>query len=340
MFNPYYESVNILMEENESYDTVPEVRAARDRIQMILEDANSPATQKYQEKMYNAVMKKAHIDFGDIPKSEGIIKNYSGYSTMVDTLNTIEQLATAEKANNVIEYVNIVKSAIKNIELLSATYNKGFTTKTAYVGMEYDTYVYFCVEATTALIYAFVDVMKAPDKVLLNMTIRNNKARAEEFYFEQLKKFNKVQDNMGIEYRKFLEKMCDNGRENLTGATIVGIGTVVAVAMAIIPITREVIYQIYSFRGKLSEALEVQSKFLELNAACVESNDMMDAEKKKKVLAKQEKLSKTLRSLSDKIRVKSAKSIMDSKNELKSDNKMLSINSIKDEVSNSPFEIL
>ena len=62
--------------------------------------------------------------------------------------------------------------------------------------------------------------------------------------------------------------------------------------------------------------------------------------KKKKVIDKQEKLAKKMIKLSDAIRVKSSKSIMDSKRELSSENKRMSIDSLRDEVSNSPFEIL
>ena len=337
-YNPYLESAKILCTVDD--DNRLEYFKESSDIQLVLEDVNSPVTQKYQEKLYNAIMKKAHIDFGDIPKSAGIIRNYSGYPNMCDTLITIKKLAEEDKALNVIDYVNTVQTAIKNIENLSSTYQKGFTTKTEYVALEYDTYVFFCVEATTALIYSFVDVMKAPDKQTLDIKIKNTKLRADEFYFEQLKKFNKVQDNLGIDYRKMLESMCDKGKNNFTGATLVGVTTVMAAAMAIVPITREVIYQIYHFRGKLSESLEMQGHFLELNKTCVENNELMDADKKKKVLTKQEALAKKLLKLADVVRVKSSKSILDSKRELQSDNKMLSINSIKEEISNSPFEIL
>lgn len=337
-YNPYFESVKVL--SSDEIDDRIEMVTESTNIQLVLEDVNSPVTQKYQEKMYNAIMKKAHINFGDIPKSAGNIKNYSGYNNMCDTLLTVQKLAEDDKAVNVISYVKIVQDAIKNIEMLSATYQKGFTTKTEYVALEYDTYVFFCVEATTALIYSFVDVMKAPDKQTMDMKITNTKLRADEFYFEQLKKFNKVQENLGIDYRKMLEAMCDKGKNNFTGVTLLGISTVLAVSLAIVPITREIIYQIYNFRGKLSESLEMQANFLELNKTCVESNEMMDATKKKKVLDKQEKLAKKLFKLADSIRVKSSKSILDSKRELKNDNKMLSIDNIKDEISNSPFEII
>jgi len=337
-YNPYTESVKVLSSE-EITNRIDAINESTN-IQLVLEDVNSPVTQKYQEKMYKSIMNKAHIDFGDIPKSAGIIRNYTGYPSMCDTLITIQKLAEEDKAYNVIAYVKIVQDAIKNIENLSSTYQKGFTTKTQYVAMEYDTYVYFCVEATTALIYSFVDVIKSPDKQTLDMKIKNTKLRADEFYFEQLKKFNKVQENLGIDYRKMLEGMCDKGKNNFTGTTLIGISTVLAVSMAIVPITREIIYQIYHFRGKLSDSLEMQGHFLELNKACVENNELMDAKKKSKVLERQEKLAKQLLKMADAVRVKSAKSILDSKRELQNDNKMLSIDSIKDEISNSPFEIL
>ena len=206
--------------------------------------------------------------------------------------------------------------------------------------MEYDTYVYFCIEATTALIYSFVDVMKSPAKQTYEMKIRNTKLRADEFYFEQLKKFNKAQDNLGIEYRNMLENMCNKGKNNFTGAAVLGFSAVVAAALAIVPITREIIYQIYNFRGKLSESLEMQARFLELNKTTVENNEMIDAKKRSEIVSKQEKLYKKLYKLADMLKVKSARSILDSKRELQNDNKMLSINNIKDEVSNSPFEII
>lgn len=333
-FNPYYESIKVLADEEAPFFKEAE------SIGLVLEDADSPVTRKYHEKMYKSIINKAHIDFGDIPKSTGNIRNYSGYATMIDTLNTIMKLAEEQKAPNVQVYVKIVQDAIHHIENLSSTFEKGFTTKTEYVAMEYDTYVFFCVEATTALIYSFVDTIKSPEKQMLDMKIKNTKLRADEFFFEQLKKFNQVQNNVGIDYRKMLEHMCDKGRQNFSGAMLVGVGAVMTAAMAIVPITREVIYQIYNFRGKISDSLEMQSHFLELNRTCIEANDALTAEKKNKILQKQEKLAKQLQKMADTIRVKSAKSVVDSKRELQKDNSMLSIDSIKDEVSNSPFEII
>ena len=331
MYNLYTESRLVLRDGINSDEYV----------QTILEDANSPVTRKYQEKLYESIINKSHIDFGDIPKSNGNIRNYSGYNSMVETLDVIANLAIEKKANNVIEYVDIVKTAIHNIEELSSTYEKGFNTKTKYVAMEYDTYVYLCVEATTALIYSFVEVVKNPSKRVLDMTIKNTKMRADEFYFNQLKTFNAVQRTKGIDYRKMLEEMCKSGKENFLGtAEVVGLATIMAVAMSIVPLTRECIYQIYSLRGKLSENLDMQAAFLELNKTCIEGNDAITEEKKKKIIDKQSKQVQRMRRLADKLRVKSAKSIVDSQKEIGKDNKDITVDSIRKDISDSPFELI
>lgn len=331
MYNLYTESLLVLRDGINSDEYV----------QTILEDANSPVTRKYQEKLYESIINKSHIDFGDIPKSNGNIRNYSGYNSMVETLDVIANLAIEKKANNVIEYVDIVKTAIHNIEELSSTYEKGFNTKTKYVAMEYGTYVYLCVEATTALIYSFVEVVKNPSKRVLDMTIKNTKMRADEFYFNQLKTFNAVQRTKGIDYRKMLEEMCKSGKENFLGtAEVVGLATIMAVAMSIVPLTRECVYQIYSLRGKLSENLDMQAAFLELNKTCIEGNDAITEEKKKKIIDKQSKQVQRMRRLADKLRVKSAKSIVDSQKEIGKDNKDITVDSIRKDISDSPFELI
>lgn len=334
-FNPYFESIKVITENNDIKVT------ESNGIRYILEDVNSPVTRKYHEKMFKSIIEKKHINFGDIPLSKGNIRDYSGYPAMVDTLNTILKLARESEVITVEKYVLIVQEAIRNIEELSSSYQKGFITKTEYVAMEYNTYVYFCVEATTAILYSFVDYIKTPDQTKIKIVIKNTKMRADEFYFDQLLKFNKSQENIGVEYRKMLEQLCNKDKNNFIGtSTAIGMSAVMVAAIAIVPITREVLYQIYNFRGKLSESLDLQVQFLEMNKACVEANSGILENKKSKILQKQEKLAKSIKKLSDIIRVKSAKSIVDSKRELEKDNKMMSIDSLKNDVSNSPFELL
>ena len=332
------ESINILMENEYNTRTYGH---EYENIQTVLEDANSPVTKKYQQKLFQSVIDKKHINFGSIPKSEGNIKNYEGYPNMVETLNILYNLAADQKNSNVLEYVNIVQKALRNIENLSSTYMKGYQTKTEYVELEYNTYVYICVEATSTLLYQFVDYMRRPTDQIMTIVLKNDTLRADLFYFEQLRKFNNVNDKMGIDYRKMLESLCEKGRNNFLGSEmVVGLAAISLVAMSIVPVTRECIYQIYHLREQLSKSLEMQAAFLEMNAACVNSNTAFTAEKKKKILEKQNKTKNKLLKLANTLKVNAVKSKEKGKKDIKESNKMLTINSIQNEVSDSPFEFV
>lgn len=334
VFNPYFEAVSILMDESDKGTSFKEIQA-------VLEDANSPVTQKFQEKLFQSVIEKGHIDFGDIGKSAGDIRSYVGYKNMVDTLMVLSQLATEEKSNDVLKYVKDVQNTISNIETLVQTYKKGFNTKTDYVMLEYNTMVYTCVEATSTLLYEFVEYVKRPDMVTFKITLKNTKMRANLFYFEQLEKYNNVINKMAIDHRKMLETMCNKGKQEALGsAMVVGIASMTITIFSIIPIIRKLIHVVYKNREKISESLEMQAEFLEMNKTCIEANDALTVDKKRKILAKQEKLRQKFLKYADKLRVKNAKAIQDSNKEIAQSNKALTIDGLKDEISNSPLEII
>ena len=336
-FNPYYNASMILLEStcNDKQTFGYEI----DKIQTILEDANSPVTTKYKEKLYKSVLDKGHIDFGSIPMSKGNIREYSGYRNMVDTLEVIIGLGTAEKSN-VVKYATTVLEAVKNIESLTTVFQKGFASKTEYVMLEYNTYVYTCVEATTTLIYEFVEYVKRPDKTTYQIALKDTKLRANLFYFDQLGHFNNVNRNMHINYRKMLEGVIAQGKNNFAGTELIGIAAVSMVALAVVPVTRTLIYHFYNLRANLSNELEVQANFLEMNRTCVEANDAFTEDKKKKILTKQENLRKKLLKLSDLLRVKEAKATRESKRDIEKDNALLTVNALRDDVSNSSLELL
>ncbi len=309
-------------------------------VKTILEDANSPVTRKYQEKLFQSIIDKKHIDFGDIPKSAGNIKAYTGYNNMMEVLNAIDGLANEQKNKEVLGYVAVVKKAISNIENLSSSYAKGFINKSDYVMLEYNTYVYTCIEATSSLLYEFVEYIKRPDQQVMSIQLKNTKYRANLYYFDQLNKFNNVNAKMGMDYRKLIESLCNKGRNNFLGAEmIVGVAALSMAALAIVPLTRELIYRFYHMRSNLAQSLELQAEFLEMNKTCLEANDSITTEKKKKILEKQNKTRLRLLKLADIIRVKNAKGMNETKKDLDDDNKLLSINNLQDEISNSPFEL-
>lgn len=335
-FDPLYEEACIL-----AWGTpTSEYRRAFQNARCILEEAASPITRKHQEKLFKSVIEKGHIRFDDIEKSAGNIADYTGYGNMVSILDTIDQLATDQKADKVKTYTGIVKSAIGYIRDLSATFQRGFQTKCEYAMLEYNTYVYCCVEATSSLIYEFVDYIKRPDKSTMTIQLKNTTVRANLFYFQQLMKFNRVQEEMGMDYRKMLESMMQKGRENFIGIdTAIGIGAITLVAAAIVPITREIVYQVYNTRKNLSLELEQQAMFLEMNKIAVQNNDNLDPAQKKKVLDKQQKLAQQLRRLSSKLRVDAVTATKKGQKDLESDNKEMTMAKTKEDIENSPITL-
>lgn len=281
----------------------------------------SPASRQYIQDLYRSVLNKSHIDFGDIPKSAGDITAYSGYPQMKSVLDSIEQLCKNQLNSNVMQYVSIIRKAITNLVLLSPEYKRGYATKTEYTMAEYQIYVYMCVEATTSILYGFVDYSKQVDNGSFKITLVNTKTRANILYIDILRNFNAVMSKNVDGYRKVLREFNNKGKNNFIGIeTLVGIGAVAALLYSIVPVTRRAIYLIYKVRNDLSMSLDAQAKFLEMNASCLEANAVMDAKKKQKVVEKQKKMVSTLRKISDKLRINSVKAAASSQQEMNKDN--------------------
>lgn len=331
IFDPLKGAVNILME---SEDTP---RSEQIKIQAILEDTNSPVKNKYIEKLFDSVINKGHIDFGNIPQSRGNIVEYSGYTNMIEVLENVMKLASDAKSQSVIEYVQIIKTAISNMRMLAPIYQKGFRMKNDYVMLEYNTFVYTIVQATSTLLYEFIDYVKKPSSQTIEIVLKNNKYRANTFYFDQLNKFNSI--NAKMQYGKYLETMISNGREAFTGVEVVGLTVVVGVALAIIPVTRELVYQYYNIKSNLSDCLAQQAYFLEMNKTVVEANSDFNEKKKTAILMKQEKIKNLCMRLSEKLRVTHVKSMDSAKAAIQNDNKLLTIDGIQKEISDSPLQL-
>lgn len=332
-FTPYIDAAFILSESDQLSS------ADLRKYTAMFEDVNSPITNKYVEKLYESVISKKHVDFGDIPNSAGRITQYSGYPSVQETVNTIRQLALDQKSDKVIGFADVVIRAIDNMNKLSDVFEKGFRLKCEYVQLEYCTYVYTIVQATSALLYSFVDYIKRPNSDKIDISIKNNTKSADLFYFQQLKKFNNICNDMN--YRAFLEGIINKGREQFIGTdTAIGLAVVTSVALAIVPLTRSLIYQFYNLRSKLSDYLAQQAYFLELNKANVQMNTEFDKNKKENIIKRQEMLKNNLMKLSDKLRVVNKNANGGASRELKTDNSMMTVDRIKREISSAPLELM
>lgn len=318
----------------------PTMRQERE-VLAYFEDANSSVTSKYLERLYMSVISKAHIDFDNIPVSAGDIEKYVGYKNMIDVLDNVNALASNLNNKQVQQYVMTVKEAINNIRKLAPLYKKGFMMKNEYVMLEYNTFVYACVQATSTILYEFVDYVKRPDATTIKITLKNTKYRANTFYIDQLAKYNAV--NKKMQYAKFLDGMLKDGEDNFIGAyTAIGVTAVVAVALAIIPVMRELVYQYYNIKSNISDALAQQAYFLELNKSVVEANSDFSKEKKADILMKQEKVKNLCLRVSDKLRVTHAKAMSAGEAAIRNDSKYMTLDNMKhgDNGSTSSLQLL
>jgi hypothetical protein len=138
-----------------------------------------------------------------------------------------------------------------------------------------------------------------------------------------------------------LDGMISKGQNNFTGIEeVIGIAAVSIAALAIIPITRELIYHFYNLRANLSNELEVQANFLEMNRTCVEANSAFTEDKKRKILSRQENLRKKLLKLSDMLRIKEVQAKRESKRDIEKANAEITVDNIRTNISNSPLELI
>lgn len=318
-----------------SSDSEREVRA-------ILEDAESPTTRKAMSTLYKYILDKSYVDFGDIPKSKGDITKYAGYTTMMDVLNTLKELAASDVTyKDIRTYADTVTTSIGIITENARYYEKAFQKKIDILMIEYNTFVYACVEATTAILYQFADFMKTPSTHELKVVFKNTKYRADLFFIDQLTQFNRA--GKSGQYQTYLSSIIKSGQENfiLDGFAVGSIALVTAVIFTIVPVTRKLIYTIQDMRGRLADALELQAYFLELNKASVQAQQgNRGAEKTEKILAKQEAIRLKFLRLADKLRVKSLQAQELSSRQQAEEDRSLTIKSAHDDVSDDDIVIV
>lgn len=300
---------------------------------LVLEDTNSPIANKYVEKLYDSVVSKSHIDFDDIPTSKGVLKNYKRFPQLQETITAIEGLAKEQNNAEVGSMVSELQLAISNLNKNSPIYAQCFTKNCEYGIIEYNTYVYTLIQATSAILYDYVQYIKDPSVSKINVTLRNTVMRADKFYYEHLKKLNAITSKP--DYAKYLGTILNNGKEGFLGYTALGIAAVAAVAVSIVPITRELIYQFYHLRTKVADCFEQNAYFLEMNKLAVENNASFSEKQRAEILRKQENCRNKLTRIANKLRISSAMSDDNSRRAIQKDNVTLRMDAIRREVNNT-----
>lgn len=310
-------AIDILIENAESYSEKTRIFALNEAEQAVIND-------KMVGNIYQTALKRKDIDFDNIPHTKGNVQKFHGYENIVGTLNVLKQLS--KKFGIKIDELEVVEDALTNLRANRNTFERSFALDVGFLQMYYNTLVYACIESTSLILSSYVEYVKTINNV--DFKLKKGKGIQGNICIENLKKFNKSVKTG--EFSKFAKNLLDGNKQNIIGGgAIMTVATIAGIAASIVPVARELIYWAYDSRMKISEYLDQQSKFLEMNKVRLNSSGMSAAQKSG-VVAKQGEAINKLEQLSDKIKVNHQLTDKSAGSKLKQDNKQWTINSISD----------
>lgn len=307
--------MDILIENAEAYSEKTAIYALNEAEQAVVND-------KMVGNIYQSALKRRDIDFDNIPHTKGNVQKFHGYDNIVGTINVLRQLS--KKFGIKIDELDVVDDALSNLRAYRGTFERGFALEVGFLQLYYNTLVYACVESTSLILSSYVEYVKSINNI--EFKLKKGKGIQGNICLDNLKKFNKSVKTG--EFSKFAKNLIDGDKQNFVGGGL-AVGAIIGIAASIVPVARELIYYMYESRMKVSEYLDQQSKFLEMNKFRLNSSNM-PAPQRNAILNKQGDAINKLEVLSDKIKVNHQLTNKSAEGKLKQDNKQWTLNSISD----------
>lgn len=310
-----------------------------DTTKYIMESGDDKVLMALTSKLYEKILEKYEkIDFTSIARSRGDITKIEKYDSLTECVDIINRLV--KEYNEDPSPVNVVSSAMDNIQSRVTMFKKGFTYGSPIVIMTYNTMVMAIVESVSFLIGACIEYIKIPGNETFRMaldTVAYNNTK-QNLMFESLAAFNEgcasgefdkamsmcldqtkvrreaveIADAKEVEVKidspflppegeeddeviihdvKEKSVVKEDGEMGFWGAAayVVSRGFFF-IAKFLVPALRNLIYFFYAKRQARSDYYADMAQLIQMNMLEVQQNSSMDVEKKKKVLAKQEKI--------------------------------------------------
>ncbi len=273
--------------------------------------------------LYKTILERKDCDFGDIPDSKGSITKCKYMKSTEESLDILSELMV--KNNIPTTEVDIVRQAIVNMKKYTPTFESAFQMKQDYLILFYNTIVMAIIDATSMIIADYMNYLLGPEQSQYDSRSRNDKGRGR-ISLDNLRRFN---DEVKVGHFETMSTyLLDAQRKNFTGTGIVITGVVITALVSVIPVTRQLIYFFYRTKVKLSDYLEMQAYFLELNKLGVQASSK-SAKEKQEILKKQEKIILKLRRTADKLKINDEDIGALAKKQVADDNKGFSLQNIE-----------
>ena len=283
------------------------------------------------QNLYKSVIDRKNIDFGDIPDSAGDIEKMKYYANTVECLDTLEELY---RKHNIEEPTLVtIRTAISNMKKYRPQFQDGFRRKHEFIMVTYNSLAMSIVDATSFLIASFMDYIVYPDnKYAVGKNARNSRGRVVT---DSLEKFNTMSNNN--QFSDALDYMLMEQRKNFAGETVVITGAIIMILLSIVPIIRELIFFYYHSRVRMSDYLNMQADFLEMNKLAVEASSKSPTERKS-IIKKQDAVIKKMRAKADKLQINDVDTNDVVKKEQKNENSLWSLSNIEKQLSKNKLE--
>ena len=283
------------------------------------------------QNLYKSVIDRKNIDFGDIPDSAGDIEKMKYYANTVECLNTLEELY---RQHNIEEPTLVtIRTAISNMKKYRPQFQDGFRRKHDFIMLTYNSLAMSIIDATSFLIASFMDYVVSPNNAYaVGKNANNSRGRVVT---SSLEKFNSMSNNN--QFGDALEYMLMEQRKNFAGETVVVTGAIIMILLSIVPIIRELIFFYYHSRVRLSDYLNMQADFLEMNKLAVQASEKSPTERKA-IIKKQNDVIKKLRRKADKLQINDVDTNDVVKKEQKNEDSLWSLGNIEKQLSKNKLE--
>lgn len=319
----------------------------RPSVHSIVVEASSSEDKKYMKSMskndvhqinatliqnlYESTLKRKNFDYGHIPDSKGDIDKVKHIEDTIAALDILQDLYS--KNNITDDSVSVVKNAISNVRQFKLHFVNAFQINNEVVIILYNSIVMSIMDATSMLIANYTTYIMGSDP---NFSIRGDIDKNKGVVsIKNLRSFNSLCDNGTM--AKGLSWFKDEHRKNLAGEEIIIAGAILAVILSIVPLCREIVYFFYYSRVKMSDILNMQADFLEMNKLAVEASSKSPSEKKN-IIKKQQQVSKKMRKTADKLMINNVDTNDVAKKEIKDENSLWSLNTIEKQINKNKME--
>lgn len=277
------------------------------------------------------VGKVSEVDYGDIPSTKGYIQRLPKYKQMRECIEILHDIFTQYKEDTtpVDEIDNALSNLENNTDLFAASYAGGIELGI----ITYETAALGVVTSLGFMIAVCIEYVKDPKKQGLQIVLKKTgigKVK-DHLIYENLIRFNEVCRNGELE--KGLRPLIKNNIKSLAieGITLfhsaIALGVIVA---ALIPFLKQMVYFFYSSRLRVSTYLDAQADLLEMNAAELKSNNLINTESnKQQVIARQLKIAELFHRTADQIAFDSKESEMKATKAIKADKQSIKMDQVE-----------